>query len=1746
MNQRVMKQEPPLQQNTMLAETRAFLDRCCLVDIETNEQGAIYALGAVFREQRFLAGPKQRIGVAQLAELDDFAQDAEFLLGHNILSHDLPCLRQHAPELRLLNKPVVDTLYLSPLAFPETPYHRLVKNYQIVRDSVNDPVEDALLAGQVFSEQWQAFAGQLARGSDAPLVYRGLFARAPDCAGIAAAFGAMGVPLLNGDDLIEVFAWLVQEVACREALSRLGDQLADGQTVWPALAYVTAWLTVAGGNSVLPPWVRHHFPEVAPLLHQLREQPCDNPHCRYCTQHHNPRQTLQQFFGFDDFRPQPATPEGASLQQAIVAAAARNHPLFATLPTGGGKSLCYLLPALMRYQRRNTLTLVISPLQALMKDQVDNFSRQTGTHIAAALSGLLSLPERGAVQERIRLGDIGILYVSPEQLRNTSFVSLINQREIGAWVFDEAHCLSKWGHDFRPDYLYAIRFIREFAQKEHTRIPPVQCFTATAKRDVRQEILDIIQSELGQRVDLFSGGHERTNLQYEVWPVAPHEKQQVILGLLRERFRPPGSVVIYCATRKHTEQLAEFLQTEGLSAEAFHAGLESSLKRRIQDEFISGTVPIICATNAFGMGIDKEDVRLVIHADIPGSLENYLQEAGRAGRDRAAAECILIFTEQDIEGQFRLSSSSSLSQRDIAQLLRGIRKAAEARKKEEIILTTGELVRSEAVDIDPEEFSDADTRVKTAVAWLERAGFLSRNENNTQVFQGRLLVRNLDEAAEQMKDLNLSQRQQQRWFDILLTLMNKRPNQGFSAEELAACSSFAHTSTDPPLETETRRVIRTLHDMAEQGLLTKETTLSAYLRFKVKDSSEKKLPLICRLEKDFLDLLKQTEPEAEVETELHLDLRRANQQLIDSGHPSSSPEGLRKILFGLSRDGKGLAGQKGSLSVRTRGNNSFTLLLHRDWPSLTATVTIRQQAAHTVLRTITACIDPATPAGTNLLVAFTLEQLVAALKADLLLMPNLRDPLAAAERALTFMHEQGIIELQQGLAVFSQAMTLSLQGESKARRYSKSDFSPLATHYSERTFQIHVMNEYARCALEKISVAMHLVASYFNDEKEDFVHRFFPDREKTLQRATSEQSFQRIVEDLRNREQERIVTAPADTNLLVLAGPGAGKTRVVAHRIAWLLRVQRVRAAAILVLCFNRSAVLNLRQRLRELVGADMTGVTTLTFHGLALRLTGRSLVGAGGKMDEDIDFAAIIRDAIALLKGEREVIGLAAEEARDILLARYSHILVDEYQDIDAEQYELISLLAGRTLKDGEVKLSILAVGDDDQNIYRFRGANVDFIRRFHEDYEAEIHYLVENYRSSGHIIAAANSFIAHNTDRMKTDHPIRINRARQSLSAGGNWQSLDPSVARGRVQILTAKNPHQQALIVVAELQRLQRLSDHWDLNRCAVLAREWRELDAVRSACDAVAIPVCLNWSRTNFPGLHRIRECAQLLEQLRARRAETLDGRSLLALLPGALSSETLWSANLRHLLTHWIEDTGGLPQPVHHIEEFLFESLVEQKRARSLGDGLALTTVHAAKGLEFDHVFVLGDGWRTAGGAEAEEERRLYYVAMSRARETLQLCTLQGQAHPHAALLSGDFLSSRSPAPAKSSPTDFSSYTLLGMKDLFIDFAGITPEQSPERRALERLRTGDRLQLQAAGTQVRLISEGIQVGRLAKTAADRWRDHLHRITEARVVAMARRQRTDITDAAFQARCHGNSWEVPLVELRWLAEDSSNVT
>ena len=281
-------------------------------------------------------------------------------------------------------------------------------------------------------------------------------------------------------------------------------------------------------------------------------------------------------------------------------------------------------------------------------------------------------------------------------------------------------------------------------------------------------------------------------------------------------------------------------------------------------------------------------------------------------------------------------------------------------------------------------------------------------------------------------------------------------------------------------------------------------------------------------------------------------------------------------------DGKGLAGNRGSLDLRYYGQDQYRVKLNRDWMALLATAERRRDVAKVALDTLFAKIPENTAAGADLLINFSVDDIALALRSDLLLHGQVKDVLAAIDRALMFLHEQKVIILQQGLAVFRQAMTIRIMSEEMKRRYTKGDYSPLEQHYKERIFQVHVMNEYAREARtgKDLKQALELVVAYFSLDRNSFVQRYFAGRKEVVERATSQASYHLIVDNLANPVQVAVVAAHPDENMLVLAGPGSGKTRVVAHRCAYLLRVKRAQPRSILILCFNRNAANSLRRNL--------------------------------------------------------------------------------------------------------------------------------------------------------------------------------------------------------------------------------------------------------------------------------------------------------------------------------------------------------------------------------------------------------------------------------------------------------------------------------------------------------------------------------------------------------------------------------------
>ena len=1707
-----------------ISRCESFAGKALSVDLEVNRSdGGIRKFAAVKSDTGKSFVFKGGNIRSALLRLDDFARGSRYLLGHNIISHDIPYLRAANPQLGILRLPVLDTLRVSPLAFPRNPYHNLVKHYKdgrLARTVLNDPELDSRLALKVFDDQWR----ELTRSSPSLLaVWHWLASRDPDSAGSALKefFKILRREACPTDEQARAAAAEVLESdACssmRKALLREPDRCR-----WP-LAYGLAWISVAGGNSVMPPWVKHQFPEAGRLVRDLRDTACGNPECGWCGNRQSADKELTRWFGYDGFRPEPRDKQGRSMQQSIVETAMARKHVLGILPTGTGKSLCYQIPALSRYDKTGALTVVISPLVALMADQVRGLERHS-IDSCVTINGLLSSPERADALDRVRLGDASIVLVSPEQLRSSTFREALEQREVGSWVLDEAHCLSKWGHDFRPDYRYVARFIKE--RTGNDQFASLVCLTATAKPDVVDDIVQHFRDKLGVELEVFNGGAERSNLVFNVVPTEANEKFPRIKGLLNEHLPDGanGGAIIYCATRRRTKEVAEFLQLNDLSAEHFHAGVSPELKKDVQERFISGDLKVIVATNAFGMGIDKPDVRLVIHADIPGSLENYFQEAGRAGRDGKQAHCIILFRNEDVERQFAMTARSRLKRVEIHGVLRSIRTLnRKNRLNGEVIATPGELLVEDDEKAFEKDSATDDTRVRTAIAWLEESELLIREENRVRIFPSSLRVNNVAEAEAKLKRSGIVGRRYAMLLAIAVELINADANEGVSTDDLmvsARCSA--------------EEVRYALYDLERIGISSNDTRITAFVHAGVKRHSLKRFEEANALE---IALIARMQEEAHgmcVGEKCPMHLRSMAQALRDDGIADPLPDRLLRILRSLSFDGRGERnkdGGKGSIILRARDSETVSITLQRNWKGLAETARLRREGARLLLAHLIEKLPRGTK-GIDLLVETTVGDLLKAIEADLLLASSLRHSTKLLDRALLWLHEQEVIRLNKGMAVFRSAMRMIL--EPVNRGFGTTEFQPLNIHYKGQVQQIHIMGFYAEVGLDTATDAERLARDYFTLKETEFIRRWMPRMGEKLGRETTQESWRKIVEVLKNPDQQRIVTRNREgENILVLAGPGSGKTRVLVHRIAYLIRVKRENPRGILALAYNRHAAVEIRKRLHDLVGNEAKGVMALTCHAFAMRLVGASFANRQEHPGED-DFKEVLRSAAELLRGG-DLPSDEAESLRERLLTGFRWILVDEYQDIGEDEYKLISEIAGCTLSRDSHKLTMFAVGDDDQNIYSFKGTSSEFIRRFERDYKSKPIFLLGNYRSTKNIIAASNTVIEPAKDRMKAGKRIEVNRARKVEDPGGAWESLDP-VGRGQVQLIRAgRSEISQARAAMAELWRLSKLSTGWNWNRCAVLARNWEFLEPVRAICESQRIPV--DMGNEENPGFWRLRETQYLLSWLKGREAKSVD-KSILLKWPG-YDQKGVWYDLLRQSTDEYLLEYGESEMPIKKYIDWLAEWGRDLRREQQ---GLLLTSAHGAKGLEFDHVVILDGGWTKRSANDVDGERRLLYVAMTRACQTLAL-TLMGDVHhrPQNDLLNDRRVLCRSMPNLRPADSNLSNrYRRLNLKEIDIGFAGRRHRRHRIHRTIGSVSAEDPLQIQVENGRWKILDRAEnEVGRLASNFRT---PSGMTIKSAKALAIFNWSK-EISNPDFHPYCKCDEWEVVVPEVVFAPERSN---
>jgi ATP-dependent DNA helicase RecQ len=1518
-----------------------MMKRLCAFDIERDRKGEAFISGGWAVYTTDPAHPETGMcGARQAGDLIEQLALADVIVGHNIIDSDIPFLAERFPstmQAAVAGKTIIDTLYLSPVAFPRNPYHHLYKDYKPFPLAQNDPVQDSLESVQLMLDEDRALAELPA---EVRQVLVTLLARCSKTSAITSRLSG-GSDIFTQEQLLTTVREHWGPRLCTHALSDVVQQAwSDEMAAW-ALAVVLAWIQAEDGVSVIGQWPRELTPFVPQFLHDLRDSTCDDPACSWCRLS-SPRERLQQLFSFDTFRPN---------QEAIVRAALAGENILTVLPTGGGKSLCFQLPALMQAERSKKLTLVLTPLVSLMQDQVFNLRQRFQIPNVAFLGSALSMLERRDVFDQVRLGNVDLLFLSPEQLRNHSTVELLQSREIGRWVIDEAHCISQWGHNFRVDYTYIPKAILNITG---TTVP-VSCFTATAKTEVIAEIEQQFAPCTTRPFQRFTPEEQRTNLSYQIRELPEDRKKPELLRILQAN---DGPAIIYTRTRGKAEDYASFLLDNDISADFYHAGLDAQTRATRQQAFQNSEVRVMVATTAFGMGIDKADVRTVVLVDAPDSLEAYVQEIGRAGRDGLPSETLAVYSEQDISALYNMLLMHQIGRRDLVGIFSALQTRAHETGFEHLELTAGEIVDSDDGDL---SFGitdrDYETRTKVALHFLELQDAATRGLNRSQAVSIKLLMGK--ENALALLEGSACMTTETRAIAVYL----------FEKFEVSSPddTTAGTVNTDrmlAALGVERQRVWATMETMHQLKIL--EYSMQLRLTIRAKKPGEI-LPE--------LDLLT-TQVKA-----LYASL------LEDTAHPSQGTE--PKLTVMVDADTMVPRVEKASKTTITERSRLYELLTalsctkflkfsKKQHGRFAVTLSAREDdGSHTPL-----CLDmlDAQCTGTTRVMQEFLrlakESSDKVVTVDAVQLTEQLDlgawstgVLDAGVRLLSLLH---LITLLEVPGLFSPVMSLDVR---VAKRISTIHGRDLKAMQDEQYFKVRAVEQYCLAMLQKRLGVLNLfgdtrksyLADYFRLTEKEFIKTHLKDVEELAYKPITWQksvAATKALEDL-SPEQKRVLDTKEDA-VMVLAGPGSGKTRLLVAKAVSLITDEQVNPATILVLVYNHAARQEIRRRLRTVLGETALAVHVCTFHSFALdevcHINVMDILRGDHKEE---GFKDAIKQAADILEQHAEV---------DRLELPYRYVLIDEYQDITADQYRMVSALVGRLHESGE-RQYIFAIGDDDQNIYAYSGADTKHIREFEKDYDAVRYGLSVNFRSLPEVVTFANRLIEQNQNRMKKDMTLRAN---------------DSQPASQPHSVLWAPF-HSRAEESAAILGLVRQSGDR----SVAILGR---------TNTDVAHIRWTLRHQGIAFSDLNQ-RHCSYLplslwllKNELTSNPNQLYDTTALRALCHDLQKSQKLCDWQMQEA-RDWTSDLAAAESEqltgqdlLHDLVRWTFEPSTSSTRTFGQGPQLFVDTMHKSKGNEFDDVILVATDILTV----TEEERRVWYVACTRARSQLTISVPPGE------------------------------------------------------------------------------------------------------------------------------------------------------
>lgn len=1010
--------------------------------------------------------------------------------------------------------------------------------------------------------------------------------------------------------------------------------------------------------------------------------------------------------------------------------------------------------------------------------------------------------------------------------------------------------------------------------------------------------------------------------------------------------------------------------------------------------------------------------------------------------------------------------------------------------------------------------------------------------NKTIVFQGSPVVKDEEEALKIIEKLNLSQKMKAIYLRILSVLFNQEQKGFVSADDLIV--QLGDIARKDKRFEDSKFIISIISDMVNASIIKKGFAMTAHVKPYGANSSGKKLKNFASAEIKLLKIMEEFEPLAYENQEKGnlFNLRLMSQKLKSSGFDNITTHGVSIILESISRD---MGSQKRkSITIKGGGTEKVKVVLNSPWEEIRALAFLRQNLSKTILDKIMEFI----PKKFQVLCEFYLEDIHECIKKDFYYnncdIKFKPEPDLTAVMCLNYLDRIGCVVLKSGIGIMRQAMTLRISPDCKGRQYTLGDYQPLSHYYGQKNVQVHVMEKYAKIGLDKIKNAIVFMSEYFFLPHKTFINKYFKEEKNLIETAMNSEDYRVIVESLSNNIQESIVCAKQDENILVLAGPGSGKTKTIVHRCAWLIKHECVPPNAILVLCFNHHNMMDLKKRIKKLSGVKF--VSVMTYHGFAMRVCGRSLAERKTLEIEDKNFFKnILTEAVQILNGTKIIAGIEPEDSRNLFLSKYRHIFVDEYQDIDGTQYELISAITGRVEKDADEKITIMAVGDDDQNIYSFRNSNIKFIKQFEKDYDASKYFLVENYRSTYPIIETSNCLISFNKNRMKTNAPIRINQRRKKLIL-----KEDQIDFKDKVCLVFADNYESMGNSVAEEIKRLIKEDVNLSYDDFAVISRfgiSKPPLVSTRLALAAENIPFCYLLAKNCGFYISGVREFQKFFNYIDDNIEKSILPSQVKKDVLNLFDNENIWTKQLYELLDIWDEINGDIPVFIYELKKFFIEAFFEEKRDPKTGNGVFLGTVHSVKGMEFEYVFITDGGWDRPDILQSEDETRLYYVGMTRAKKGLFLYSLKDQKNLHIQKINNFpyvFQKRAKNLSIMGYKPGFRVDT-IGMKDLFISYPGFFRADHPIHSNLKKLNPKDKVSLffESNSGKIFITDEfKNKIGQLSEAGCRKWGNILKNPTKkvaARVLAIVGRTKENDDNIKLREKIKVDQWELPIIEV-----------